>query len=269
MNKDTIILSMTTWPPRARMAAFVMYALTIQKHSEPVHYVLTLSKDEWETDLQREELLNAMEKLNVEVILDNGNIMSHKKLMPTLSKYPENPILVVDDDRLQQPGWLQAFIDDHREHPTDIIYGNSSSRVIIRRGRIEEGLPQRGIYTYPGKVTYNEKPANGAAGTLYPAGTFTDERFFNRTLFMNLSPTSDETWQWAFAVAKCCTYRCLSRCNRPQPLGKVVKPLFHTNIKKYTQYHNAIAAVLPEYKQALAERIQENPIKYELKYEEL
>ena len=86
---------------------------------------------------------------------------------------------------------------------------------------------------------------------------------------MTLSPTSDETWQWAFAMAKGCTYRCLSRCNRPQPLGKVIKPLFHTNIKKYTQYHNAIAAVLPEYKQALAMRIKENPIKYELKYEEL
>ena len=268
MNKDTIIVSMTTWPPREQQAIQAMQNLVKQEHSEPVHFVLVLSKDEW-TKQTAKNLLQAMKTLGVEVIWDDGNTMSHKKLMPTLAKYPDNPILVVDDDMLQRRGWLQRYIDDHKEHPTDIIYGNSSSRVIIIRGKICEGISQRGRYTYPGARTYNEKPANGCVGTLYPAHTFTDKRFFDRNLYMQLSPTSDETWQWAFAVMAGKTFRCLSDCNSPIPIGRSEQNLFGINITKYTQYHNAIAEMFPEYKAALEKLIEENPIKYPKKYEEL
>lgn len=269
MNKDTIIVSMTTWPPRADFAVMAMEALTQQKHSEPVHFVLTLSKDEWENEPKRDSLIHSMCTLGVEIIWDEGNVLSHKKLIPTIERYPDNPVLVVDDDKLQQKGWLEQFIQDHRQYPNDIIYGNASSRVVIRRGRIEEGISQRGIYTYPGRVTYNEKPANGSAGTLYPAHTFTDPRFFDRELFMRLTPTSDETWQWAWAVMQGYTYRCLSDRNKAMSIGDCVKPLFHTNIRKYTEYHNAIADEFPEYKTALEDRIKRNPNKYALKYNEL
>ena len=274
MEKDTIIVSMTTWPPRAEHAIMAMRSLVAQEHSEPVHFVLVLSKDEWNVDSEDyranpTDVLNAMEHFGVEVIWDNGNIMSHKKLIPTLEHYPDNPILVVDDDVLQDSGWLQAFIDEQKTYPTDIIYGHSSSRVSIIHGKICEGVSQRGVYTFPGRRTYNEKPANGAAGTLYPSGTFKDERFFDRKLFMQLCPTSDETWQWAWCVMTGKTYRCLPCCNHPAPIGKGEYALFRTNITKYTQYHNAIAEMFPEYKEELAKLIEANPRKYELKYEEL
>lgn len=253
---------MTTWPPRKASAVEAMQWLVKQEHDTDVHYVLTLSKDEWNYDGSHSELpsaeslLAAMEEIGVEVIWDNGNTMSHKKLMPTLQRYPDNAIIVVDDDVRQRDGWLQAMIDDHREHPTDIIYGSSSSVVEIIDGRIVEGLAQRNMYTKPGCVTFNKKPANGASGTLYPAGTFTDPRFFDRSLYMTLSPTSDETWQFAFAVMTGKVHRCLSRCNHPLIIKSNQEcALFQTNIRKYTEYHNAIASVFPEYKEKLQQRI--------------
>lgn len=270
MDKETIIVSMTTWPPRSEAAVKAMQSITNQEHSMPVHFVLVLSKDEWENNFQLYRMMEAMiEDMDVEVIWDYGNIRSHKKLIPTLQRYPDNAILVVDDDMTQQNGWLEQFIQDHQQHPNDIIYGHAGSRVIIRNGRIEEGISQRGIYTYPGRVTYNEKPANGSAGTLYPSGTFTDPRFFDRETFMRLTPTSDETWQWAWAVMAECTFRCLSSHNQPTPIKGASNPLFHTNIGKYTQYHNAIASEFPEYKEKLQERISQNPIHYKPKYNEL
>lgn len=258
MNKDTIIVSMTTWPPRADYAVLAMQTLVSQKHNLDVHFVLTLSEEEWEGNGKRESLLDSMMEMGVEIIWDKGNILSHKKLIPTLEKYPNNAILVVDDDRIQQKGWLEQFVQDHQDYPDDIIYGNASSRVLIRKGRIVEGISERGLYTFPGRVTYSEKPANGSAGTLYPARTFTDKRFFDRELFMRLTPTSDETWQWAWAVMQRCTYRCLSKRNKSMPIGDSVMPLFHINIRKYSDYHNAIAAEFPEYKAALEERIKQN-----------
>ena len=116
---------MTTWPLRADLAIMAMNALKSQQHSEPVHYVLTLSKDEWMGEKKRDSLIRSMNNISVEIIWDDGNIMSHKKLMPTLEKYPDNPILVVDDDKFQQKGWLEQFIQDHKAYPSDIIYGNA------------------------------------------------------------------------------------------------------------------------------------------------
>ena len=103
-----------------------------------------------------------------------------------------------------------------------------------------------------GKVTSNMKPANGAAGTIYPPHTFTDPRFFDRELFMRLSLTSDETWQWAFAKIAGKTFRQMSGNNMPMMLGAPPdSALFHLNKEKYTDIHNAIAKEIPEYLEAL------------------
>ena len=249
---------MTTWPPRFAVARQAMSAIVEQVKADNlqdrVHLVMVLSEDEVcyaETRSEACLLLSKMEKLGVEIIYDRGNIRSHKKLIPTLEKYPNNPILVVDDDNAQCKGWLKTFVGDHDQHPDDIIYGQSLSRVELQGDRIVETREPFSC-EHTGNVTVNMKPANGAAGTLYPAHTFTDSRFFDRELFMRLSPTSDETWQWTFAKMAGKTFRQLSGCNIPFMLSAPPdSALWHLNKDKYTDIHNAIAAEVPEYLEAL------------------
>lgn len=255
---EKIIVSMTTWPPRFAVAQQAMAAIVEQVKADNlqarVHLVMVLSEDEVcyaETRSEACQLLSKMEKLGVEIIYDRGNIKSHKKLMPTLEKYPNNPILVVDDDNVQWPGWLKTFVSDHDQHPNDIIYGQSLSRIELHGDRIVE-VREHFSFWNAGKVTTNKKPANGASGTLYPAHTFTDPRFFGRELFMRLSPTSDETWQWAFAKIAGKTFRQLSKFNMPFKMeAPPDSALWHLNKDKYTDIHNAIAAEIPEYLEAL------------------
>lgn len=250
---------MTTWPPRFAVAQQAMAAIVEQVKTDNlqdrVHLVMVLSEDEVcysETRSEACQLLSKMEKLGVEIIYDRGNIRSHKKLIPTLEKYPNNPVLVVDDDNAQCKGWLKTFVEDHDQHPDNIIYGQSLSHVELQGDKIVEVRELRIPFENAGKVTYNMKPANGAAGTLYPAHTFTDPRFFDRELFMRLSPTSDETWQWAFAKIAGKTFRQLSGCNIPFMLSAPpYSALWHLNKDKYTDIHNAIAKEIPEYLQAL------------------
>jgi hypothetical protein len=79
-------------------------------------------------------------------------------------------------------------------------------------------------------------------------------RFFDRELLMKLSPTSDETWQWAWAVMTGKQYRCLSDHNYPTILDANQEcALWNTNRNRYNDYHNAIAEVFPEYKEKLIE----------------
>ena len=256
---EKIIVSMTTWPPRFAVAQKAMAVIVKQVQAynlqDRVHCVMVLSEDEatfTETRRGACHLMCEMYKMGVEVILDRGNILSHKKLMPTLDKYLHHTIIVVDDDNAQCcQGWLQQFVKDHDSHPNDIIYGQSLSRIELDGDRIVE-VREPFSFWNAGKVTTNKKPANGASGTLYPANTFTDPRFFDRDLFMRLSPTSDETWQWAFAKIAGKTFRQLSKFNMPFKLSAPPdSALWHINKDKYTEIHNAIAAEIPEYLEAL------------------
>ena len=56
------------------------------------------------------------------------------------------------------------------------------------------------INSVPNIIFQTSRPANGFGGVLYPKHSFSDKRFFNEELFMNLSPTSDESWQYTFNV---------------------------------------------------------------------
>lgn len=260
MKDEQIILSMTTWPPRYETTGKVMAGLVnqIQEDNlqERVHALLVLSEEEVCSTYARKaacDLMSDMEKMGVEVIIDRGNIRSHKKLMPTLEKYPGHAVLVVDDDQRQQQGWLKTFIMDQEAHPDDIIYGMSTSRVFVLDRTIIEKRPHGKLWlSTPGMTSRDLKPANGSSGTLYPANTFKDERFFDRELYMSLSPSSDETWQWAFGKMAGKTYRCLSAHNLPYPTdARTDCALWNENKCKYDVIHNAIAKAIPDYLEAL------------------
>lgn len=199
MNKDTLIISMTSFPPRINAAAKAWNSVLMQNVDRNLyHCVLVLCDKEFpnkEQDLPN-ELRLLIDNGLIEVIWYPNNIRSHKKLIPTLKKYPNNPILVIDDDMLRPAGWLECFMADHAAHPNDIIAGMIAQYIENNRFRMYYHSPLGN--TNFGQIVPNGRPANGRGGTLYPPNTFTDERFFDEDLFMKLTPTSDESWQFYF-----------------------------------------------------------------------
>ena len=249
---------MTTWPPRFSSAPFAMQSILQQRKDsgleQRVHPVLVLSEEEiCETSNRREacKLMRMMEDKGVELIIDKGNIRSHKKLIPTLEKYQDSVILCVDDDHVYSKGWLKTFVSDHDAHPSDIIYGQGYGKISIKNGEIvEERDTLNMLMLKRGQVTTNIKPSSAAI--LYPAHTFTDNRFWNRDLFMRVCPTDDETWQWAFSKISGIKSRILSADNIPWSFGaRQDCALWNLNRDLYTKTHNIIAKAIPEYLEAL------------------
>ena len=189
---ERIIISMTSYPARIQYVAKVWF--TILKQMQPeynCHCILVLAKPEFpnkEKDLPQ-DLLLLINSGKVELMWTTKNTLSHKKLIPTLLKYPNNPILIIDDDQYRTPNWLKTFIDYHRKYPTEVLTG-------ITHFILQDGIFYRRTLM-PGKYD-NARPANGRGGTLYPPGIFTDKEFFDESLYMKLSPTSDESWQFYF-----------------------------------------------------------------------
>ena len=213
-DKNTLIVSMTSWPKRIKYCSRVFFSIMESDcPKDKYHLVLVLCEKEFpnkEADLP--EVLRLMIKAgDIELIWHPTNIFSHKKLMPVLKKYPDNPILVCDDDIIRPKHWLPTFLKDHAEHPDEIIVGGCVFDISFD-GNVLNPV-KRFRFDPPscaGKIVKGARPANGFGGVLYPAHTFTDPRFFDEKLFMELSAYSDESWQYCFSIMYNKTMRWLS-----------------------------------------------------------
>lgn len=271
MNSDTLIVSMTSWPKRIHLVApalFSIYNSTLDK--QRFHLVLVLAKPEFpggETDLPI-ELRKMIHMGIVELIWCADNWFSHKKLMPTLFKYPNNPILCCDDDVIRPHDWLEQFYNDHYEYPNDIIVG----RCVYDIG-FDDGIfnPTKSVIKNSieraGTIIRNSRPANGFGGILYPVNTFTDSRFFDTNMMMQLSARSDECWQFCFNIIEHRTLRWLSKI---YPYHKLVQEnsqivsmgrlRVHGKISSYNEIHENLFNNIPEFKPTLANWLLEEPI---------
>ena len=194
MDKNTIIISMTSYPARIKHVALVWFSILRQMKPEyNCHCVLVLSKEEFPNltkDLPSD--LNALVNHNkIELLWVPRDLRSHKKLMPTLAAYPDNPILIIDDDQLRPDGWLRIFVEDHKKFPNDVLAGR------IQQREINGSFEWKPITdSERGCIIKYGRSQNGRGGTLYPPHLFTDPEFFDENLYMKYSNTSDESWQY-------------------------------------------------------------------------
>ena len=262
ITNDTIIVSMTSWPQRITLVAPALYS--IYNHTLPqnaIHLVLVLAIPEFpHKELDLPIVLQKMIQAGiVELIWCDENWFSHKKLMPTLFKYPNNPILCCDDDVIRPHGWLECFYKDHLRFPHDVIAGTCCYQIGFDNDIFN---PTKCVITntadYAGTIMNCSRPANGFGGILYPANTFTDSRFFDTNLMMNLSARSDECWQFCFNIIEHRTIRWLSK---PYPYSMLVQPNSQKTsmgqarvdgrITSYNEIHDMLFNSIPEFKPAL------------------
>lgn len=267
ITNDTLIVSMTSWPRRIKYVAKALFSILKQNVDKKFyHLVLVLAESEFpnkEKDLP-ENLRLMIDNELIELIWYKRNILSHKKLMPTLAKYPENPILVCDEDIIRPEGWLKTFIEDHKKFPTDILVGGCVFDIAFDNGKFNP--IKRFKFDDPrcaGKVIKNRRPANGFGGVLYPAHTFTDKRFYNEDLMMKLSEYSDESWQFCFNVIEGRIIRWISRFFRHdfgQQAGtyesSMSKIRSGNKSKSYNLIYENLFKEFPEFKEKLKLRLK-------------
>lgn len=212
MTDNTLIISLTSWTKRIYTAFFTLTKLYDISLNKDVQIIFNLSQEEFPYGINSLPYCykEFLQKSSIIINVDEGNIMAHKKLMPTLEKYPYNDILVVDDDKLYEEDMIDNFLQAHNKFPHDVIVGRSHFRIYGENNKfiskpIVYDLSK--IWETPLSPLFNCKQASGLAGTLYPVGTFTDPLFFDRKLMMESCYYSDEDWQWFFNIKENRTLR--------------------------------------------------------------
>lgn len=265
MNKDTLIISMTSWTKRINKVGLALYSILRQMDNRNVHLVLVLAEPEFPNGLSDlPMILQAMvQRGKVELIWCPINIYSHKKLMPTIAKYPDNPILVCDEDIVRPDGWVDMFIADHKKYPHDILVGGCVFDIGFDGNRFNPTKHFAFDKTEcAGKIIHNRRPANGFGGVLYPVGTFTDKRFYDWDSMMKLSRYSDESWQFCFNIMEGRTIRWTSKIY-PYQYGQQ-DGTFETSMSKsrdnnkkdsYQAIYDRLFTAFPEFKHKLKQRL--------------
>ena len=144
INKDTVIVSMTTYPARAASAITAMSSLLLQITSDMnVHPVLVLAEDEWPNKILPIEFNTLLP--TTEILWTKDNLKAYNKFLPVMEKYPDNAVITFDDDKYYSYSLIENFIYDsnpeaiRKTEKNIALVGQREPGVTLADGRIVDG----------------------------------------------------------------------------------------------------------------------------------
>lgn len=262
VKQEEVIVSMTSYPARIWECWQVWRSVINQKTDFPFKCVMVLSEEEFSNHVLPFSLQRLIQSGKLEILWHKRNIRSHKKLAPVIKKYPDATIVTIDDDLIKPNGWLQGLMNDHRKYPDEIISGyfcyyldsNFKWQRMLdfkqRHAAGKNGVPE---------IVFNFARLGSGSGTIYPAHSFTDERFYDEDLMMKLTATCDESWIWCFALLGGKQFRQSSAiydesADVVEDSQKMDTALWRVNKGTYDEIYERIFNAFPEFKQLLLQQ---------------
>lgn len=197
VNKDKkyvdVVVSLTTIPSRVHSIHLVIRSL-LKQTVRPTKIVLWVHKN---LEKQLPKRLHKLRSDLFEIRPTEGH-SSHRKLVHSLTAYPNTPIVTCDDDLLYPKDWLEKLWTCAEMHPNKIIANQTR---YIRYQDNGDVKPYK-EWIYPKKI---KDPmaiiAIGAGGVWYPLGAL-DNAVTDQALYMKLAPKADDLWFKAMAILK-------------------------------------------------------------------
>lgn len=119
-------ISLTSWKARINTVSKTLYSLV--KMCPGFHIVLVLSKDEFplmEKELPDNLMLFVENKL-IELFWIRPNLKSFKKVLFTMDKYRDVPVISADDDCIYTCNYAQMLYDEWKNNKKCIITNNGN-----------------------------------------------------------------------------------------------------------------------------------------------
>lgn len=187
-RKQKLIVSLTSFPARINNVWLTIESL-FQQTVKADEIILWLARDQFDGKESLPKNLLAAEKRGLTIRFCD-DLRSHKKYYYVMQEYPDDLIVLTDDDTFYPRDMLEKLCQLHEKYPEDII---SSTSAI---------LPE-GLKTYPSqwhapdmnsRIVHSKiaQPFSGQ-GTLYPPKSL-DPQVFEKGLFMSLCPYADDLW---------------------------------------------------------------------------
>ncbi|THF57644.1 glycosyltransferase family 2 protein [Pseudothauera rhizosphaerae] len=180
-----LVVSLTSYPKRFSSLHLTLRSLLTQS-VRPDRVIL------WLAEADRSALPAAVEALQQEglEIRYCDDLRSFKKIIPTLSSFPEADIVTADDDLYYWSDWLKELVVAAERFPGKVV-AHRLHKVAC------DGHGIRSYREWPKNISdQTEDPRNfatGCLGVFYPAGCFHPD-VLDRDAFMRLCPEADDVW---------------------------------------------------------------------------
>lgn len=197
VSKDSdYIISLTTFPPRLHICYLTIESLLDQK-LRPAKIILWLSKDQIKlSDLP--DTLKRQERRGLEIRFVDDDLKAYKKLVYSMSEFPDYKIVTSDDDVYYPDWWLRELDARQSELPECVICYRAHEMKLNEKGQLANY--SQWTKSVSGAPSYRTFPV-GVSGVLYKRGFFDDE-FFRRDIYMRICKTNDDIWFKAMTLKK-------------------------------------------------------------------
>lgn len=189
-----VIVSLTTYGKRIYDVALTIESI-MQGTIKPNRIILWLSEVEFKNSKLPHSLL-LQEKRGLQIMYCE-DLLSYKKLIPTLQNYPHACVVTIDDDVIYDSNFLSNILIAHHAQPHAICAGR------IHRMKLDpNNKPLSYIHWQEIVTDYNESRLNfftGVGGVFYPVGSLHQE-VLNKDVFMDICCHGDDIWFYAMAV---------------------------------------------------------------------
>lgn len=192
-GKERYTVSLTSFPARIEYVHIAIETIMRQTH-KPDRIVLWLAESQF-PEKKLPDSLTRLEKCGLTVRWCD-DLRSHKKYFYAFQAFPEDNIVLTDDDAFYPRDMIAQLVRLHKKHPADII--GTTAQII---GPDAAALPSVWPAPEPGKRyvnTWCAQPFSGQ-GTLYPAKWYPEE-LFNKEKAMALAGTADDMWLKAMSL---------------------------------------------------------------------
>ena len=188
-----VIISLTSYGSRLSELHYTIYSL-VNQTVRPEKILINL------TSRDIKELPAAMycfKQYGVEFV-EVDDIKSYKKLIPILQKYPYKNIVTADDDLFYPKNWLEELWKAHIQNPTDIVC-HITRKIEFENKKIKP-YKNWSYNKVEKKPSFSNLILSGAGAWFPPHSLYKD--VCNSDIFMQLSPTADDIWDYFMAILK-------------------------------------------------------------------
>lgn len=192
-RQERYTVSLTSFPARIGYVHLTVETLMRQRF-KPDRIILWLAESQF-PDKKLPEALTRLESRGLTVRWCE-DLRSHKKYHYVFQEFPEDNVILADDDLFYPRDTVARLVKLHKKHPKDIIA--LSGQIIA-----PDMAAPPSVWPVPeaGKryVSCREAQAFTGAGSLFPAGWHIPE-VFNKDKAMAMAATADDLWLKAMAL---------------------------------------------------------------------
>jgi hypothetical protein len=185
-----LVVTLTSYPPRFKLLHFNLMSLLAQTVSTD-RVVLWIAEED---KSMLPEKVHSLTRLGLEIRY-TSQLRSYKKLIPSLTAFPDAFLVTADDDVVYPENWLESLVAGYDRHAPTIVCRRAHR--IVRNG---EGFAPYLKWQMNVSDRQSSQPSSdllpvGIGGTLYPPHSLHAD-VIDTPSFMRLCPQADDLWFW-------------------------------------------------------------------------